>query len=332
VIGTRHEEIATADPPRRLRVARLASGYGAVACAMPYLALKIAWLCGSTLGVAEPSLMRDGSMMALNAATAGMDLIGIGTALAFTHRWGLRIPAWLLLPAAWVATGLLARFMVWVPVAAGVRALASDSWPRVASGPVQPWVYVVVYVEFAGLGIGLTLAFLLYAKVRWPDVFRSTTGGPRASPGVAVQRPLANATALLAVALAVLHLCWAFGVGLGEEAAARRTILGSLIEATDAAMMLAAAAGTSMIVRDWGARTPFWVPLAATWIGGGSLFAWGLWPLINVLGRTALLRGAARPALVDLAHLLSVLVGLAIGLLMLFVLAERRAHEPLQRR
>jgi len=70
---------------------------------------------------------------------------------------------------------------------------------------------------------------------------------------------------------------------------------------------------------------PFWLPFAMTWIGGGSLFAWGLWPLINVLGQTALLRGAERMALVDLVNLLCVLVGLIIGLLTLFLLAERGA-------
>ena len=51
----------------------------------------------------------------------------------------------------------------------------------------------------------------------------------------------------------------------------------------------------------------------------------GLWPLINVLGQTALLRGTERMVLVNLVNLLCVLVGLIMGLLTLFVLAERRA-------
>jgi hypothetical protein len=318
---------ASATDPHRLRVARLIAGYGAIACALPYLALKIVWLVGGTLGVADRSLMRETSMLVLNAVTAGMDLVGIGIALAFTHQWGLRIPAWLLLPPMWVATGLLARFVVWVPIVATINALASDALPRVAGGPVQPWVYVLVYIEFVGLGIGLMLAFLMYVRIRWGDTLRSSTSAIPPGPTHDVQVPLANAAALLAMALAVLHFAWAFGapIGLSEHAAARRTILGSLLNAINAAMMLAAATGMLMIVHRLGRNIPFWLSLAMTWTGAGSLFAWGLWPLINVLGQTALLQGADQMALVNLANLLSVVVGLTMGLVMLFLLAERRA-------
>ena len=62
------------------------------------MALKVVWLSGGTIGVADVSMMREPSMIALNAVTAGMDLVAIVIAMAFTHRWGLRIPAWLVLP------------------------------------------------------------------------------------------------------------------------------------------------------------------------------------------------------------------------------------------
>ncbi len=150
----RDEHVTALTHPHRLRVLRVIAGYGAIASALPYLALKVVWLSGGTLGVADQSMMRDASTIVLNAITAGMDLVGIALALAFTHRWGLRMPVWLLLPPIWVATGLLTTFVVGVPITAIVNALASDSVPRVTSGPVQPWVYVVVYVEFAGLGSG----------------------------------------------------------------------------------------------------------------------------------------------------------------------------------
>jgi len=274
------QQLSATTHPRRLHMARLIAGYGAIACALPYLALKIVWLGGGTLGVADRSMMRDASMIALNAVTAGMDLVGIGIALAFTHRWGLRIPAWLILPPMWVATGLLARFVVWVPITATINALASDSLPRVVGGPVQPWVYVIVYIEFAGLGVGLMLAFLLYARTRWADTLRSTTGAFQRGTTHDVQVPLANTAALLAMAAGVLHLAWAFGapVGLSEEAAARRTILGALINAIDAAMMIGAAAGVLMMVHRLGRNTPFWLPLTMTWVGAGSLFAWAFGP------------------------------------------------------
>jgi hypothetical protein len=53
----------------------------------PYLALKIVWLSRGSLGATDPALMRDTSMIALNAATAGLDLVGIALALTFTHQW-----------------------------------------------------------------------------------------------------------------------------------------------------------------------------------------------------------------------------------------------------
>jgi hypothetical protein len=218
---------------------RLIAGYGAVASALPYLALKIVWLSGGTVGAANPGIMRESSMIVLNAVTAAMDLVGIGLALAFTHRWGLRIPAWLLLPPMWVASGLLTRFVVGVPLAAVLTALMSGGFPRVTSGPVQPWVYVVVYVEFAGLGIGLMLAFLLYAKARWVEGLPSSVTRPGATRDVEVG--LANSMAPVTLALGVQSFVWAFYA---------RTILGSLINVIDAALMMGAAAGDA----DDGAR------------------------------------------------------------------------------
>ena len=173
------------------RTARTIAGYTAIVSALPYLALKMIWLAGGTLGVADTAMMHDTSMVALNAITAGMDLVGIGLALAFTHQWGLRIPAWLLLPPMWVATGLLARFIVAVPIAVVVGWLMPAAVPRVIGGPVAPWVYAVVYTEFAGMGVGLIAAFFFYARVRWVTLSDA--------PAAATQR---TPTRVLEVALA----------------------------------------------------------------------------------------------------------------------------------
>jgi hypothetical protein len=170
---------------------RLIVGYGAIVCAVPYLALKIVWLTGGDLGVADAAMMHDASMVALNVATAGMDLVAIAIALAFTHAWGQRIPAWLVLPPTWVALGLLTRFVLAAPLAAIAGMLTTRSTPR-ASGPVQPWVYPLVYTEFVGMGIGLTLAFVFYARVRWSSVFQSTTRTASPDATRRVQVPLAN--------------------------------------------------------------------------------------------------------------------------------------------
>jgi hypothetical protein len=324
--------LGESDSPR-MRTVRLVVGYGAIACALPYLALKVVWLSGGTLGAANPNIMRDGSMMALNAITAFMDLTGIGLALAFTHSWGLRVPAWLLLPPMWVATGLLSRFVLWVPMVAAIRVMNSESLPRVTGGPVEPWVYVLVYIEFAGLGVGLIAGFILHARARWPEAFRPAAGAVPPGPAYAVLRPLAATTAILATAASLLHLAWAFGfpVGLTGAEGNTRTLAGSLIHAIDAGMMLAAAAGVLMMVHRLAGNAPFWLALSLTWVGAGSLFGWGLWTLINVLAQTALLRDAPGQTLVNLTHLLSLLLGLTMGVILLVVVAERRdpaAHRP----
>jgi hypothetical protein len=301
------------------------AGYGAVACALPYLALKL-WLAGGSLGVADARMMREPSMLALNAVTAGMDLVAILIAIAFTHRWGLRIPAWLVLPPMWVATGLLAKFAVAVPLVTVAQLLTSGSPPRASGGPVQPWVYALVYTEFVGMGIGLMLAFVLYARSRWASVFQSTARG--ASPGSthAVQAPLANAATLMALTVAAFHLAWAFGakVGRGSELDTQPTLTSHLLNGIDATLAIAAAVGISMLVYRWGRTTPLWLPLALSWVGAGSLFAWGLWHLVNVLPNTALVRGRTEGmALFNSLALVRLLAGLTIGLVTLFLLAER---------
>jgi hypothetical protein len=299
----------------------------AVASALPYLALKVVWLSGGALGVADRAMMHEPTMVALNAATAGMDVVGIMLALAFAHGWGARIPAWLLLPPMWVATGLLTRFVVGVPIAGVLSAVTADSAPAVTSGPVDGWVYVLVYIEFAGMGLGLMLSFFLYTRTRWAGLFRSSTDGPLAQASRHVQAVLANATATGATGLGVLYLAWAFGatLGLSEGVAARRTIVGSMINGLDGVLMMAGAAGVLMLAHRVGRTLPTWLPLSMAWVGSASLFGWGLWQTINVLGGTALMRGVESRALVNLVGLLRMTVGLMMGLLIAFLVAER--HE-----
>jgi hypothetical protein len=286
---------------------RLAVGYGAIICVLPYLILKAIWLGGGQLGVANADQMR--SLAALNAVTAAMGLVGIATALTFTHAWGLRTPAWLVLPPVWVATGLLIRFVLAVPIALLAGVLRERSIP--AGGPVQPWVYAVVYVGFLGLGIGLSAAFVLYARVRWESLFRPTEV-PRLMTG-AVQVPLANAAAVMAVATGALHI-------------ARASVSSALINLVDGLTMIAAALGVLALVHPFGRRLRPSVPIALTWVGSGFLFGWGLWGLINILSRTPLVRDRAGfEVLVNFVVLAQLFAGLVMGLVMLFVLSERLA-------
>ncbi len=317
-----HRERSSAGP----RIARLIAGYGTVACALPYFALKVVWLSGGTLGVTDRTMLSDASMIALNGLTAIMDLIAILMALAFTHRWGLRVPAWLVLPPTWVASGLLAKFALAVPVVTIADALTRDSPRPIAGGPVEPWVYSVVYSEFAGLGIGLMVAFVLYARIRWAFAFQSNGRAVPASATRDLQAPLAKTAALLAAAVGGLHVAWSLGFGLGRDDAAHRTLSAHLINAIDGGLMIAGAAGILMLLHRLGRRASPWLPLTLTWIGGGALFGWGSWHLINVLANTALVRDRPQPtgALFNLLGLIQLLAGLVIGLVMLFHLAETR--------
>jgi hypothetical protein len=298
----------------------------AVASALPYLALKVIWLGGGALGVADSRMMRESSMLVLNALTAGMDVVGIVLALAFAHGWGVRIPAWLVLPPMWVATGLLARFVLAVPIAGMLFALAPDSWPSMTAGPVHGWVYALVYAEFAGLGTGLMVAFFFYTRMRWPELFQSV---PLVLPtGLThdVLRLLANATAPAAMALSAIHLAWAFGAtaGLSEAAATSRTAIGSVINGIDAVLIMAAAIGVLMMVYRIGKRPSTNLSLAIAWTGTASLFSWGLWQTINVVGQTALMRGAEGRGFVNLVGLARLVVGLTMGLLFLLLVSEKR--------
>ena len=320
---------SVAGRPRRSGLARLVIGYGAIVCAAPYLALKIIWLTGGQLGVANPALMRD--LATLNIVTALMDVVYMGIVLAFTHEWGLRIPAWLLLPPMWVASGLLARFVVAVPIVTISQAFATESIPVPPGGPAEPWVYAVVYSGFTGMGVGLMCAFALYAHARWSAVFRSGPRAVRLDAARAVHLPLAIITALMAVAGSAVHLAWAFGatIGLRADLAAGRTLSSYVLSAIDAAMGIGAASGILLMVLGKDRRIPYKAVVTFTWIGSGFLFAWALWHLINVLGETALVRDRVEGmALINVLSLLRLLAGLLIGLLSLFLLADRSHSHP----
>jgi hypothetical protein len=332
------------------RLVRPLVGYATIACATPYLALKVIWLQGGELGVANVGMMRDTSMVALNIVTAGMDLVGITIALAFTHAWGQRVPAWLVLPPAWVAMGLLVRFVLAVPLTLLARALTFGGTPpspsaiAVATGPVHSWVYMLVYGEFVGLGIGLSLAFVLYARVRWRAVFQPADAAQACSDAMtpnatrAAQVSLAVPAALMAAALGALHVAWAGGAALGvpSDLVARRTLSSHVINAVDGVVMMGAAIGILTLVHRPRNRPEredatslshhrrVWLPLSLTWIGSGFLFSWGLWGLVNILGNTALVRDrAATMAALNLLGLAEMIAGLVIGVVMLFVLAAR---------
>ena len=319
-IGT--ERPGLPERPDRLRMTRLVIGYAAVLGTLPYLSLKAAWLLGATVGIADPALARDSSLFVLNTVTAGMDVVAVGVALAFTHRWGMRVPAWLVLGPMWVGTGLLAPIAIGMPVVGVGELVAGGGATAGGTGFLEPWVQPMVYTGFAWQGVTLVLAFVLYARVRWASVFTARIADVARGATHPVQVVLANGVAVLGLAVAAYHLAHAFGatIGLPAKAIEGRTTSAYLVEGVNGLMAGLAVVGILLMVHRRGG--PFWVPLGLTWMGAGAMFAWGLWGLVNTLGRTFLVSGVQ--PLAQLNDLAKVLAGLVIALTALMLLAEQQ--------
>ncbi|MFI7674792.1 hypothetical protein [Actinophytocola sp. NPDC049390] len=264
---------------------RYAIGWAAVAATVPYLVLKAVWLAGGTVGLTAP--FDEPSAYVLNAVTAAMDVVAIVVALGFTYAWGRRVPGFLVLVPIWVGTGFL------VPIALLLPTMdLSQSQPFLA-----PWVQPLVYGGFAFQGVMLTIAFVFYARDRWPSVFRlGTADVPAAGP---VRLVVAHVGALLAAASGVRYFSY-----------------GTVDSVLFGVLALAAAGGVLVMTNR--VRGRFWVPVVVTWVGAGSLFAWGMWTVVNRLGDTFLVGGPAPvwPALLD------VTAGCLIGLTSLVLLNQ----------
>jgi hypothetical protein len=292
----------------RPRIARLVACYGAIAACLPYLTLKIAWLAGSTVGTVGHGTaeMGDTRHVVGNAITLCLDLVAIAVALAFTYRWGQRLPAWLVLAPIWVGTGLLAPIALGAPLGAVVQGIAGGS-PTGSDNGLRGWVYAIVYGGFTLQAIMLLAAFVLYARARWARVFRMRTGDLRADVHRPGRKLLANATAVVATGYGVLQLVWALSGGaLGGDPAAVRTAAQQTFWAAQGPLSMAGALGLLTMVHRWGhgpRAGRLLAPLAATWVGAGVLFASGLY--------AAMVDGGSSPA-----RLVVLLLGSGTGLLM----------------
>lgn len=161
-------------PGRRPGWARLTVGYLAIGAVLPYLALKLAWIAGSTVGIVTPSPADAAVVRGGNIITALMEVVAVAVILVFTHASGARIPAWLVLAPTWVATGLLAPFIITGPA---VAASAFTGSSAAGDGSLAAWVGPLVYLGFGAQAIGISAAFVLYAHDRWPDVLGGRVGG-----------------------------------------------------------------------------------------------------------------------------------------------------------
>jgi hypothetical protein len=76
---------------------------------LPFLALKLNWVLGGTVGMADPSVFDNTRYRVANITTLAMDLTVVLVAVAFTHPRGRRLPARLVLVPVWIASGFLTR-------------------------------------------------------------------------------------------------------------------------------------------------------------------------------------------------------------------------------
>lgn len=313
--------------PGRLRLAVCAA---TVAACVPYLTLKLAWLSGSTVGWNDAEAARDSALYVGNAITMGMDAVAVLVALAFTFRWGLRIPAWLVLTPIWIAVGLLAPIVIAVPAGSLLQTLFSSK-PLVESDIVlQGWVFGVVYSGFTLQGLGLLAAFVLYARDRWAGIFTVRTRDVPKGATHPLQVLLARTASVFAAGFAAVHLFWAFGgtAGLRANQLDYRSAPQQLADGVYGVAALAGAAALLAIVRRGARPSRFAVPLAAAWAGSATTFAPSFYALLAMLGQPGDLASDVTVA-AGLTALCGLLGGLLMGLTGAFLLTERQSARPI---
>ncbi|KUJ69094.1 hypothetical protein ACZ90_14745 [Streptomyces albus subsp. albus] len=300
-------------------------GFGAIAAALPYFVLKLIWICGGTLGIIDHERARDSLLFVMNIVTLGMDAIAVTTALALTQRWGLRLPAPLVLFPMWLASGLLAPIVAIAPL---LPLFTADSVDRDPDPFLSPWVYLVVYGGFALQGVLLAAAFTLYTRVRWAPLWTARNdGGPRGAdrgPGHAVAAPLAAVAGVIAIGVAAVYLSWACGstAGMPPALVAERGGTQYLVHASHGVFALLAAVGVAGLVHRRPRRRPVWIPVAATWLGAGAMFGWGCWMLVT-LGHKFADDRPGQLVLFTLTVTAQIVTGLLIAVTAAFTVTER---------
>ncbi|MDF9816534.1 hypothetical protein [Streptomyces sp. SPB162] len=322
----------TAERARTSRTtpARRALRAVAVTACVPYLSLKIAWLCGSTVGIPAGSSLRgsleDRAFYAVNVLTVVMDLAVVALALALTRPWGRRLPAWLLVLPGWIATGLITPIIVGFPLqtvasllTGGRSAPPGDPW-------LAEWVFGVVYTGFGIQGLALGALFVLYAKDRWGELPLGRTADLATSPTRPVLRIAAVASAFAALPPAVLHTVWACGgtVGLTASRAAEHSTATAIVEADSAAFAVLAAVGILLAAFRQGS-TRLSVPLALGWTGGAASAAWGGWMLLAGIVAPNDTGDPVTSPLMDLTYAVQMLLGMLVLVAGAQLFAERAA-------
>jgi hypothetical protein len=328
--STLHRGNMNASPAAVSTRTRILVGYLAIAALLPYFALKLAWIAGSTLGIAHTSQAEDAVVQGGNIATAAMEMIAVVIILAFTHSWGRRVPAWLVLPPTWIAAGLLAPFIITGPAVA--VSVATESF-SVGDGSLEPWVGPLVYISFGAQAMGITASFVVYARCRWPHVLADRLAERPSGDAEPALRVFAWSTSAVLAGVALIRAAWAGGwtTGLGPELIDARGVADRLADASTAVFAVAAIAGFITLVLRYPRNTLTWICVLLVWLGSGAVFGSGLYSLALFFGATAGAgTGSTHLGLTPFLDLTQVLVGAVVAVAGTFVLAQfhHRRCEP----
>ncbi|WP_162907001.1 hypothetical protein [Allorhizocola rhizosphaerae] len=294
-----------------MRNTRIVAGVLAIVFALPYVVLKILWTAGVGIGVNDPDLLHQPGMVTANAFTGLLEVVGIATAVALIRPWGMRIPAWLLLFPMWVGTGLLAPFVVMVPVAFGADVFYADAVQT--DGALASWVHPMVYGGFALQAIALFVAFAGYARERWANVLNGRTDAVLAGPTHRLQRLLATVVCVMAGASAIIMLAGAFS----------DTFVQGVAKFVGAAAALSAVAGLLLLVHRVRPGGSHWWAVVLIWLGSAGMFATGGF---EVLIAALTLADGDTPATLggrELLSLFQMLAAIIAGTVAAFALSER---------
>lgn len=123
-----------------------------------YAALKMHWALGGTIGVDSPSLMGEVNLWSPGFLdTAIMAVIGIGVAIAMTHRWCL--PRLLLLAPALIGLAMLLPVTVWGNIS-NVISLFGSGEHALGLAPWTPWYVYACFTVWAACLLVVTVDYV----------------------------------------------------------------------------------------------------------------------------------------------------------------------------
>jgi hypothetical protein len=142
---------------------------------VPYIALKVSWLTGASIGVRDGTALAElhsTRLLVGNNLTILLELMAVGLALALSSGWGRRVPAWIMLSLSAGATGLLAPILLGLPVGSVLQLAVQGDVRTGGMEHLSPWVFATVYGGFGLMAIGIVVLAARYAAARWSHVLR----------------------------------------------------------------------------------------------------------------------------------------------------------------